>query len=199
MLAEPSDEPEFAPLPADETIMDGWADSAVAQFDAALAVLRGIRAWPDPETEAEAARIIANADALRDAMRRLAHGAEGALATRIHGDFHLGQVLVVQGDAFIIDFEGEPARPLEERRAKSSAACATWPGCCARSTMRPPRRRRRRTAVSETVQERRLQLLQRFRDGRGGGVPRRLSRGAARGGAALGAANPPRRRCSISS
>jgi maltose alpha-D-glucosyltransferase/alpha-amylase len=44
----------------------------------------------------------------------------GALRTRIHGDFHLGQVLVAQGDAYLIDFEGEPARTLEERRQKSS-------------------------------------------------------------------------------
>ncbi|MGH6926618.1 MAG: alpha-amylase, partial [Propylenella sp.] len=42
------------------------------------------------------------------------------LRTRIHGDLHLGQVLVVQDDVMIIDFEGEPQRSLAERREKSS-------------------------------------------------------------------------------
>jgi hypothetical protein len=44
----------------------------------------------------------------------------GAPKTPLHGDFRLGQVLVAQRDAVIVDFEGEPARPLEERRAKTS-------------------------------------------------------------------------------
>ena len=39
---------------------------------------------------------------------------------RIHGDFHLGQVLVASGDAYIIDFEGEPAASIADRRTKSS-------------------------------------------------------------------------------
>jgi maltose alpha-D-glucosyltransferase/alpha-amylase len=39
---------------------------------------------------------------------------------RIHGDYHLGQVLWSEGDFYILDFEGEPARPLEERRQKES-------------------------------------------------------------------------------
>jgi maltose alpha-D-glucosyltransferase/alpha-amylase len=39
---------------------------------------------------------------------------------RCHGDYHLGQILVSEGDIIILDFEGEPARPLAERRRKSS-------------------------------------------------------------------------------
>jgi maltose alpha-D-glucosyltransferase/alpha-amylase len=44
-----------------------------------------------------------------------------AVKTRYHGDYHLGQVLLVRNDFVIIDFEGEPARTLSERRAKHSA------------------------------------------------------------------------------
>ena len=40
--------------------------------------------------------------------------------SRAHGDYHLGQVLMAQDDVMIIDFEGEPSRSFEERRAKTS-------------------------------------------------------------------------------
>jgi len=45
---------------------------------------------------------------------------DGALKTRYHGDYHLGQVLLSKNDFVIIDFEGEPTRPVAERRAKQS-------------------------------------------------------------------------------
>jgi maltose alpha-D-glucosyltransferase/alpha-amylase len=57
---------------------------------------------------------------LTAAVRKLAKSGTGTLMTRVHGDFHLGQVLVASGDVYIIDFEGEPATSTAERRAKSS-------------------------------------------------------------------------------
>jgi maltose alpha-D-glucosyltransferase / alpha-amylase len=43
---------------------------------------------------------------------------EDLVRTRVHGDYHLGQVLRAKADFVILDFEGEPARPLTERRKK---------------------------------------------------------------------------------
>ncbi|WP_370655663.1 maltose alpha-D-glucosyltransferase [Paracraurococcus lichenis] len=117
-LARPSEDPAFAPERATEEDRAGWAAGALAQLEPALELLRG-RALPE-DAAPQAQRLLARADALRAACHRLAQSAEGALKTRVHGDFHLGQVLVAQGDAVIVDFEGEPARPLEERRAKGS-------------------------------------------------------------------------------
>jgi maltose alpha-D-glucosyltransferase/alpha-amylase len=51
-------------------------------------------------------------------VRSIACKLDGLVKTRYHGDLHLGQVLAAQDDFIIVDFEGEPARALEERRAK---------------------------------------------------------------------------------
>jgi maltose alpha-D-glucosyltransferase/alpha-amylase len=54
-------------------------------------------------------------------IETLSTAAPVGLLTRLHGDLHLGQVLIARDDFLLIDFEGEPTRSLEERRAKQSA------------------------------------------------------------------------------
>ncbi|TVR25615.1 MAG: maltose alpha-D-glucosyltransferase [Ilumatobacter sp.] len=64
--------------------------------------------------------LIAREHDILELLRRLSTERIDTLRTRIHGDFHLGQVLCTGRDFVLIDFEGEPARPLGERRIKRS-------------------------------------------------------------------------------
>ena len=76
--------------------------------------------WEREQDRERAKTLLSMRGTLVARIRRLAKSGVGTLLTRIHGDFHLGQVLVASGDAYIIDFEGEPAASIAERRAKSS-------------------------------------------------------------------------------
>ncbi|MGI3777584.1 MAG: maltose alpha-D-glucosyltransferase [Janthinobacterium lividum] len=120
VLSAESDDPAFRPLDADEAALGEWAEGAIAQIDGALEALGRVTQWADAADHARADALRGRAEQIREAARGLARQGRGALQTRVHGDFHLGQVLVVQGDAYLIDFEGEPARTMEQRRAKSS-------------------------------------------------------------------------------
>jgi maltose alpha-D-glucosyltransferase/alpha-amylase len=121
VLAQDTEEPAFKPQPASEAVLADWAEQACAQVDLALQALDRVREWPNATVQGDAAHLRERAGELQATMRRLAReAAGGAWETRVHGDFHLGQVLVTPGDATLIDFEGEPAKTMEQRRAKSS-------------------------------------------------------------------------------
>src|SRR5262249_26982330 len=64
--------------------------------------------------------LAAQRDARADYVHRLADLPDGVLISRHHGDYHLGQTLIVQNDVYLVDFEGPPQLSLEQRRAKHS-------------------------------------------------------------------------------
>jgi maltose alpha-D-glucosyltransferase/alpha-amylase len=120
VLAQPTDDPAFAPEPADAAAAIAWGEAAAAQLSLAFDALQKSGPFSTQETAQVAAFILENRHDLLDLIPTLAAAGKGTLQTRIHGDFHLGQVLVSTGDVYIIDFEGEPAKRLEIRRAKTS-------------------------------------------------------------------------------
>jgi len=74
-----------------------------------------------PETiRSEASNILASEQVILNHLGKITQKRITAMKIRVHGDYHLGQVLYTGKDFVIIDFEGEPARPLSERRLKRS-------------------------------------------------------------------------------
>jgi len=120
-LASAPDEPDFAPEPLAAADARRLAEHMTAHGDRTLdGIEAAIGALPD----ADAARV-RELLRLRERMRQVFAAIEridGPIAKiRTHGDYHLGQVIWAENDYYIIDFEGEPARPLAERRQKQVA------------------------------------------------------------------------------
>ncbi|HJU16105.1 MAG TPA: maltose alpha-D-glucosyltransferase [Stellaceae bacterium] len=115
-----SEDPDFAPEPISRADIAEWRgelDDSAARMLAALE--RERHRLPEPACDL-AERLIAARTRLFAPIRALIPDEIAAQKIRLHGDFHLGQVIVVQNDFYIIDFEGEPARPMTVRRRKGS-------------------------------------------------------------------------------
>jgi len=69
---------------------------------------------------ADAEVVLERGDRLLEAARRIVSQQPGGMRTRIHGDYHLGQLLFTGRDFVVVDFEGEPERAISERRLKRS-------------------------------------------------------------------------------
>ncbi len=121
-LLTPTDDPAFQAEPILATDLVAWRARVRREAEESLRLLAAGEIATDAVRAARDA-LLARAAALGALIDELADLDPEALGVkqRHHGDIHLGQVLVRRNDFLIVDFEGEPARPLSERRSKSSA------------------------------------------------------------------------------
>ena len=113
-------EPAFEPEPYTARDQREFCQRAVELLRRNLALLRKATPALSGDVQRQANSILEQEPQLEKQFREFQDRPVTVVRTRIHGDYHLGQVLVSEDDFVIIDFEGEPARPLEERRRKRS-------------------------------------------------------------------------------
>ena len=131
-LATPTENQAFAAEPFTAAFLETDAARIQDQVMRSLdALKRNFTALPDGDASELAALLLARRRELLARAAAIAQPTEeqesqekievqSGLRIRIHGDYHLGQVLRSRGDYVILDFEGEPARALAERRGKQS-------------------------------------------------------------------------------
>jgi maltose alpha-D-glucosyltransferase/alpha-amylase len=112
----------FAPEPISAADSARWADGLLARTRDVFALLQRSQESLPESTRPLVERLFAHAQAITAHIEAARNATYHGLKIRHHGDFHLGQVLIAKDDAYILDFEGEPRRPLAQRRAKEPPA-----------------------------------------------------------------------------
>ncbi len=121
-LASRSDIPDFAPEPVAPEDVTAWTERLIERASRTFELVAGKRKDMSEADRAMVDRMLQAREAIDAHIRQLLPPSLNVAKIRHHGDFHLGQILVVKDDAFILDFEGEPGRSLSERRQKVPAA-----------------------------------------------------------------------------
>jgi maltose alpha-D-glucosyltransferase / alpha-amylase len=121
-LASRHDIREFAPEPVRPADVAHWRSEALQSANIVLDRLTARRAELPENVRTLLDEVTAEREKLPRLLRDLLPDSTEVSKIRHHGDFHLGQVLMVKDDVTIIDFEGEPRRSMEERRRKAPAA-----------------------------------------------------------------------------
>ncbi|MFL6527014.1 MAG: maltose alpha-D-glucosyltransferase [Chthoniobacterales bacterium] len=120
-LASIEDDKLFAPEPFNAMAQRSVFQNMRALTRRVLVLLqKKVSSLPE-KFRGEAAEVLAAEKTILEQERRVLDRRSVATKIRIHGDYHLGQVLYTGKDFIILDFEGEPARALSERKLKRSA------------------------------------------------------------------------------
>jgi maltose alpha-D-glucosyltransferase / alpha-amylase len=121
-LAGREDVVDFAPEPISAADIRRWTESLLERAVHTLDRLARRRSdLPDTAWQL-VEKVLSARESLASLLHELLPDTLDAVKIRHHGDFHLGQMLIVKDDVFIIDFEGEPRRSIEDRRRKAPAA-----------------------------------------------------------------------------
>jgi maltose alpha-D-glucosyltransferase/alpha-amylase len=121
-LAVATDDPAFASEPLTREDVEMVAEEARSLAKRAYAAVERVSSGLQGERAALIQSFLDSRATIEAAIAAATLAPVGAIKTRIHGDLHLGQVLIARDDVMIVDFEGEPLRSLEERRMKASPA-----------------------------------------------------------------------------
>jgi trehalose synthase-fused probable maltokinase len=120
-LASDNADLAFAPEPYTADFQHQLERSLSSNAIQTLDLLRSQRSRLSPDLQEKAQAVLARNDEILNSIHDTLSGPLSGLRTRIHGDYHLGQILCTADDFVIIDFEGEPGRPIADRVVKRSA------------------------------------------------------------------------------